>query len=71
MDRRRFLGTTAAAGTALIASPYIAREIFHEPRLILLLRFVSIALPSTVFTDCALAAMRTSGRQQVRSAPRH
>jgi NitT/TauT family transport system substrate-binding protein len=30
MDRRRFLGTTAAAGTALIASPYIARAAKHE-----------------------------------------
>ena len=50
-------GTATLLGAALFAgSPYIAREIFHEPRLILLLRFVSIALPSTVFADCALAA---------------
>jgi O-antigen/teichoic acid export membrane protein len=50
-------GTAALMGAALFAaSPYIAREIFHEPSLILLLRFVSVALPSTVYTDCALAA---------------
>ncbi len=50
-------GTAALMGTTLFAgSSYIAREIFHDPRLILLLRFVSLALPSTVYTDCALAA---------------
>ena len=30
MDRRKFLGTTAAAGAALIAKPYIARAAKHE-----------------------------------------
>jgi NitT/TauT family transport system substrate-binding protein len=30
MDRRQFLGTTAAAGAALIASPYVARAAKHE-----------------------------------------
>jgi NitT/TauT family transport system substrate-binding protein len=30
MDRRRFLGTTATAGIALVASPYIARAAKHE-----------------------------------------
>jgi NitT/TauT family transport system substrate-binding protein len=30
MDRRKFLGTTAAAGAALIASPYVARAAKHE-----------------------------------------
>ena len=30
MDRRRFLGTTAAASAALIAKPYIARAAKHE-----------------------------------------
>jgi NitT/TauT family transport system substrate-binding protein len=30
MDRRKFLGTTAAAGAALVASPYIARAAKHE-----------------------------------------
>lgn len=30
MDRRKFLGTTAAAGAALIAKPYVARAAKHE-----------------------------------------
>ena len=30
MDRRRFLGTTAAAGAALVASPYVAKAAKHE-----------------------------------------
>jgi NitT/TauT family transport system substrate-binding protein len=30
MDRRRFLGTAAAAGAAIVASPYIARAAKHE-----------------------------------------
>ena len=30
MDRRKFLGTTAAAGAALVAKPYIARAAKHE-----------------------------------------
>ena len=30
MDRRKFLGTTAAAGAALIATPYVARAAKHE-----------------------------------------
>src|SRR6476646_7496748 len=30
MDRRKFLGTTAAAGAALIAKPYIARAAKYE-----------------------------------------
>src|ERR1044072_3477251 len=30
MDRRKFLGTTAGAGAALIASPHIARAAKHE-----------------------------------------
>jgi len=30
MDRRKFIGTTAAAGAALIAKPYIARAAKHE-----------------------------------------
>jgi NitT/TauT family transport system substrate-binding protein len=30
MDRRKFLGTTAAAGVALVAKPYIARAAKHE-----------------------------------------
>lgn len=30
MDRRKFLGTTAAAGAALLASPHVARAAKHE-----------------------------------------
>jgi NitT/TauT family transport system substrate-binding protein len=30
MDRRRFIGTTAAAGAALVASPYVAKAAKHE-----------------------------------------
>src|ERR1044072_5318509 len=30
MDRRSFLGTTAAAGAALVANPYVARAAKHE-----------------------------------------
>src|SRR5436190_2847773 len=30
MNRRKFLGTTATAGLALIAKPYIARAAKHE-----------------------------------------
>src|SRR6185503_16819635 len=30
MDRRQFLGTTAAAGAVLVASPYVARAAKHE-----------------------------------------
>ena len=30
MDRRKFLGTTAAAGVALVASPYVAKAAKHE-----------------------------------------
>jgi NitT/TauT family transport system substrate-binding protein len=30
MDRRKFIGTTAAAGAALVAAPYIARAAKHE-----------------------------------------
>ena len=30
MDRRQFLGTTAAAGAALVAKPYVARAAKHE-----------------------------------------
>src|SRR6266508_437682 len=30
MDRRKFLGTTVAAGAALVAKPYIARSQTHE-----------------------------------------
>ena len=30
MDRRKFLGTTAAAGAALVAKPYIARAAKYE-----------------------------------------
>jgi len=30
MDRRKFLGTTAAAGVALVATPYVARAAKHE-----------------------------------------
>ena len=30
MDRRKFLGTTAAAGAALIAMPHVARAAKHE-----------------------------------------
>ena len=30
MDRRRFLGTTAAAGAALVARPFVARAAKHE-----------------------------------------
>src|SRR5215203_6878622 len=30
MDRRKFLGTSAAAGAALIATPYVARAAKHE-----------------------------------------
>ena len=29
MDRRRFLGTTAAAGAALLAAPHVARAAKH------------------------------------------
>src|SRR4029077_9868713 len=30
MDRRKFIGTTAAAGAALVAKPYVARAAKHE-----------------------------------------
>ena len=30
MDRRKFLGTTATAGLALIAKPYVAHAVKHE-----------------------------------------
>jgi hypothetical protein len=30
MDRRKFLGTTAAAGVAVVASPYVAKGAKHE-----------------------------------------
>ena len=30
MNRRKFLGTTATAGLALIAKPYVARAAKHE-----------------------------------------
>jgi hypothetical protein len=29
MDRRKFLGTTAAAGAALVAKPYVAHAAKH------------------------------------------
>ncbi len=50
-------GIATLMGAALFAgSSYVATEIFHDAQLALLLRFVAVALPSTVYTDCALAA---------------
>jgi len=57
------LGLLIAAGIAtlmgaalFVGSTYVATEIFHDAQMVLLLRLVSLALPSTVYTDCALAA---------------
>ena len=58
-------GIATLMGAALFAgSSYVATEIFHDAQLALLLRFVAVALPSTVYTDCALAA--TQGFKMMR-----
>jgi len=50
-------GIATLMGAALFAgSTYVATEIFHDAQLVVLLRLVAVALPSTVYTDCALAA---------------
>ena len=44
-------------GAALFAAaPWLVREAFHDPRLIMPLRFVGLTLPAAAFTDAALAA---------------
>src|SRR6478672_11130771 len=50
-------GIATLMGAALFAgSTYVATEIFHDAQMVVLLRLVALALPSTVYTDCALAA---------------
>jgi O-antigen/teichoic acid export membrane protein len=51
--------TVAASAIGLglyLASSWLADVAFEEPRLGILLRFVAVALPATVYTDAALSA---------------
>lgn len=51
------VGAASFLGAALFAfSPWLADAAFHDPRLEVPLRLVALALPASVFTDCALAA---------------
>jgi O-antigen/teichoic acid export membrane protein len=53
-----FSTSVATAFTALLyaASDWLALEVFDDPRMATVLRYVAFALPPTVFTDVALAA---------------
>jgi O-antigen/teichoic acid export membrane protein/Mrp family chromosome partitioning ATPase len=49
--------TAAALGAALfVAMPWLVDAVFHEPRLAVPLRLVALTLPTTAFTNAALAA---------------
>lgn len=62
-------GSATILGIALFASaPWLAHDVFHDPRLTQLLRVAAVALPATVFTDCALSA--TQGFKTMRPSAR-
>jgi len=49
--------TAASLGAALfVAMPWLVQVVFHEPRLAMPLRLVALTLPTTAFTNAALAA---------------
>ena len=49
--------SAGALGAALFAAaPWLVREAFHDPRLIMALRFVGLTMPAAAFTDAALSA---------------
>ena len=49
--------SAAVLGAALFAAaPWLVDVAFHEPELVMPLRFVALALPAAAFTDVALAA---------------
>jgi O-antigen/teichoic acid export membrane protein/Mrp family chromosome partitioning ATPase len=49
--------TAASLGAALfVAMPWLVQVVFHEPRLATPLRLVALTLPTTAFTNAALAA---------------
>jgi O-antigen/teichoic acid export membrane protein len=50
------LGATLMGVVLFVAAPWLATAAFEDPSLTLLLRLVAVALPATVFTDCALSA---------------
>jgi O-antigen/teichoic acid export membrane protein len=50
------LSATLMGAVLFLAAPWLANVAFDDPQLTLLLRLVAIALPATVFTDCALSA---------------
>jgi O-antigen/teichoic acid export membrane protein len=53
------LGAAAGLGVALFAAaPLLARAVFHDPALVLPLRFVAVALPAVSFMDTALATIQ-------------
>jgi O-antigen/teichoic acid export membrane protein/Mrp family chromosome partitioning ATPase len=50
-------GSAATLGAALFLSmPWLVHAVFHEPRLAMPLRLVALTLPTTAFTNAALAA---------------
>lgn len=58
------LGATSIGVALFLASPWLASTAFHDLRLTPLLQLVAVALPATVFTDCALSA--TQGYKTMR-----
>jgi O-antigen/teichoic acid export membrane protein len=53
------LGSAAPVGVALFAAaPVLARIVFHDPGLVLPLRFVAVALPAGCFMETALSAIQ-------------
>jgi len=50
------LGATVIGVALFFASPWLADVAFNDVRLTPLLQLVAVALPATVFTDCALSA---------------
>jgi O-antigen/teichoic acid export membrane protein len=58
------VGASAMGGVLLLLGPWLANDAFGDPRLEPLLGLVALALPPTVFTDCALSA--TQGYKTMR-----